>query len=627
MWSRLTSSLGERFSLAQTVGVVLGCGALVACSSGDSTPPPSGGDSVAASATISVGRTDLAAATSLRASLNREAISAAYKKLASPTVRAAFERAAGDASTTPFEQELIRLHSTVTRISDILRRDQSTGGEEVELDVLVNQLRNSPAALRVAELTRSSPMTCNVFETAVSGAWAKSIQQLPEFAQIVGTLRKQCESSPTKVIDGLWSGFANPDWHARVILGDEELPRSDTEDVLIGIGGGALIVIGVIVAATVPGAGPFIGGLLVATGAGLVSYAATGEGYVGLQCTQNADLGVEQCMATTSSALVLGSNGCLASVASCTASSECGNSFTFCTYGCCEAFSSGLAKQESGLSSYAIFMELPAGVLPNEVGIWGSRSVKINDRAQVMRADGSGAPVITTTQGSQLQLGTDTLVGDTVAAGGAFLRDRAVVNGFLSVAGSVSAGNFSTVTVNGTQTVGSAAVTMQQPPTRLFWLTTFRDTGLSNVALEPDQTSVLPPGDYANVSVKPRARLVLQAGQYHFNSLAMDATSILDVPGGLLTKVDVRNSLTMQGTVVQQGPAQTLMLTYVGPYAFVTQAFAGSLVAPYATVNLHVEHADMRASVWGLNVELFEGGRVRLATTSVWDLVSGALGG
>jgi hypothetical protein len=537
------------------------------------------------------------------------------------------ERVSRETSTTPFERGLIQLHPTATRISDLLRRQQRTESEEVELDVLVEQVRNSPAAKRIAELTRSSPMTCEAFETAVTGSWAKGIQQVPALAQTVATLREQCESSTTKVIDGLWSGFANPDWHARIILGDEELPRSDAGDIVAGVGGALLVVGGVVVAIAVPGAGPFIGGAMFAVGVGLISYAVSGEGYVGLQCTQNADLGIEECTATNSSPLLLGANGCLASVAACTASTQCGNSFTFCTYGCCEAFSSGLAKQESGLSSYAIFMELPAGVLPNQVGIWGSRAVKINDRARVMRANGSGAPVITSTQGSQLQLGTDTLVGDTIAAGDAFLRDRAFVNGFLSVAGSVSAGNINTVTVSGTRTVGSAAVTMQRPPTRIFWLTTFRDAGLSNVSLEPDQTRTLPPGDYANVSIKPRARLVLQPGQYHFNALTMDSTSILDVPAGLLTKVDVRNSLTMQGTVVQQGPAQTLMLTYVGSYAFVTQAFAGSFVAPYATINLHVAEADMRASVWGLNVELYEGGRVRLATTSVWDLVSGALGG
>ena len=550
---------------------------------------------------------------------------AARTALRSSTVRSNLDSALASATTTPFERSLIGLHPVATRIAELSQQEQRSVSEQAEYDSLVQQLRGSPAAMRLAELTRSSPMSCLQFEQAASTQWREAIGESPEFSNGVEVLRKHCASGAT-TIAGLWSGFAAPDWNSRIVLGDEELPRSEaTGKILAGVGGALLIVGGVAVALLVPGAGPLIGGILISVGVAGVSYAATGEGLVGLQCSMDPDGAVSACKST--GGLTLAANGCLTNVNACTTTAQCGNASTFCTYGCCEAFSTGLAKQDSGLSTYALFVELPAGVLPNQVGVWGSRTVKINDRARVMKADGSGAPVVATTEGSVTNIGVDTLVGKVIASGSATLRDRAHVNGGLSVTGSVSYNNVNTVIVDGTRTIGAAAVPLQKPPIRMAWLTTFQDSGLTPVNLEPDHTVTLTPGNYGDVIVKARSHLVLQPGQYHFNSLNTDAGSFLDLPANLLTKVDIRNSLRLLGTVNQQGTAQTLMITFVGANATVNQKFAGCLVAPYANVYLSVAGADMRASVWGLSVELFEGGRVRLGDTSVWDLVTADAGG
>lgn len=617
-----------RSLFARSLTILLAAAALLACSASDSRNPTRARDKVPSANGEQLGadasRVD-ASASPMPTFDNKteDAVASAYDALQRPELSKAFEKASLATSTTPFEHELIRLRPAAARLAQLL---QTADNKDPEVTALLEQFRRSPAAARLAELTATSPMTCRAFEEAVAPSWARAAERVPALAQAMIAIHEHCASGAT-VVEGLWSGFANPDWHARIILGDEEIPRGDTNHVLVGIGGGLLIVAGVVVAATVPGAGQIVGAALITVGIGMVSYALTDEGYVGVQCTQNADLGVEECEGTNSEPLLLGENGCLESLNACTTSEQCGNSFTFCTYGCCEAFSSGLAQQASGLSTFTIILELPAGVFPNQVGVWGSRSVKINDRARVMEPSGTGAPVIASTQGSNLVVGTDSFTGDVLASGNVLLRDRAYVDGALTVVGSVSYNNQNTVTVTGPQTIGSAALTLQVPPTRMIWLTTFQDGTLTPIHLEPDQTGVLAPGNYSSVEVKPRARLILQPGQYHFNSLTTHADSILEAPAGALAKVDVRSGLNLQGSVAQAGAAQTLMLTYVGTYAFVTHAFRGTLVAPYALVNLNVIGADLRASIWGLNVELFEGGRVRLADTSPWDLATGDLGG
>ncbi|HEY4105901.1 MAG TPA: hypothetical protein VGM44_18500 [Polyangiaceae bacterium] len=528
-----------------------------------------------------------------------------------------------DPSTTPFEHALIDLHPTVLRMAQLSRVTQRTASEEDELQSLTRRVKNSPAAQRLAELTSSSPMTCVDFEQAVTNQWARAAAEVPALAAGIATLRQSCAGGAL-VLEGLWSGFASPDWHSRIVLGDEELPRSEeTGKILAGFGGVVAIVAGVAIGVAVPG-GQVIGAFLVSVGIGGVSYALTGKGYVGVQCEFDDD--PEKCKSTNGS-LTIGANGCLSGADACTTASQCPDTGSMCSYGCCEAFSSGLAEQMNGLSTYGVFLELPAGVLPNQVAVWASRSAKINDRAEVLNAVGNGAPVITTTQASSAALGVDTFVGKLISDGTATLRDRAHINGDLTVSGAVSYNNVNTVVVDGTTALGAAAASAQLPPTRLVWLTTFKDSGLSAVSLEPDQTLTLAPGDYGSVTVKPRAHLVLQPGQYHLNGLSMDATSFLDVPANLLTKLDIRNTLSMSGTVEQAGNAQTLMITFVGASAFVTGGFAGTLVAPYASLNLHVTDIQMRGSVWGMDVELYEGGEVRLANTSVWDLVTNDLGG
>jgi len=550
--------------------------------------------------------------------------SAARNALRSSKVRQSLDSALASPTTTPFERSLIGLHPIATRISELSQQEQRSASEQAEYDSLVRQLKLNPAAARLTELTLSSPMTCAQFEHAASTQWREAIAESAEFSNGISALRKQCASGAT-VLEGLWSGFAAPDWHSRIVLGDEELPRSEATGKIIAGVGGALLIVGGVVALFVPG-GQVIGGILISVGVAGVTYAATGEGLVGLQCSMDPDGAVSNCK-STSGALTLGANGCMTNVNACTTTAQCGNQYTFCTYGCCEAFSTGLAKQDSGLSTYALFVELPKGVFPNQVGVWGSRTVKINDRARVMKADGSGAPVVTTSEGSLTNIGVDTLVGKVIASGNTTLRDRAHVNGDLSVTGTVSYNNVNTVIVDGTRTIGAAALPLQNSPLRMAWLTTFKDSGLTSVNLEPDHTQTLPPGDYGDVTVKARSHLVLQPGQYHFNSLNTEATSFLDVPANILTKVDIRNSLRLLGTVNQQGVAQTLMITFVGANATVNQKFSGSLVAPYANVYLSVAGTEMRASVWGLSVELYEGGRVRLANTSVWDLVTADAGG
>jgi hypothetical protein len=554
-----------------------------------------------------------------------KALVSVHGRLASPHVKTVLKEALDEPSTTPFERGVIGLHPVVGRMAELSKLNQRTEYEEAEFDSLLQQIKENPVAVRMQELTRSSPMTCTEFEKAASKEWLEGVLRIPELAGVVSAFREQCASG-AGVIAGLWSGFAHPDWHSRVILGDEELPRSEsTVRAVARVAGPILIVTGVIVAVVVPG-GQLVGALIAVAGGAITVYGNTGNIFVTGGGCLDANNQPAPCSQSSSQQLIA-ANGCLMGVSSCASSSTCGDSSVFCTYGCCEAFSTGLSKQESGLSGYAVFLETPAGYVPNEVGIWASRSAKINDRARVMRADGTGAPVITSTVESRVELGTDTFVGDVVDAGNAMLRDRAQIAGALTVSGTVSYGNASTVRVSGPTTLGAAASARQLPPSRLFWMTTFKDSGLSPVSLEPDQTRTLAPGDYGNVVVKPRAHLVLQPGVYHFDGLSMDATSFLDIPANVLTRVDVRNTLNLSGTVVQQGTAQTLMITYVGTYAFVTQKFAGTLVAPYALVNLHVAGTEMRASIWGLSVELYEGGRVRLANTSVWDLVSHDLGG
>lgn len=111
----------------------------------------------------------------------------------------------------------------------------------------------------------------------------------------------------------------------------------------------------------------------------------------------------------------------------------------------------------------------------------------------------------------------------------------------------------------------------------------------SDVLVESDTSRTLAPGAYGKVTVHPRGRLRLQAGDYAFKTLEMDSQSALDLnksQGNIRVVVYETTKLQASYNHTPAG-APGFLLGYVGQQTvFVETQFRGTLVVPNASQNL-----------------------------------------
>jgi RHS repeat-associated protein len=248
---------------------------------------------------------------------------------------------------------------------------------------------------------------------------------------------------------------------------------------------------------------------------------------------------------------------------------------------------------------FEFVVRLPRGVPLRDVTLGADGGLAVHDGVQVKTVAGAFTGVSNT--GTQdLNLGVDSLVGNSWSAGTATLRNRARVNGFLKVTGALSLQAGAQVT--GT-TIQQAVLT---PFAEKRWTVAFPSTPQPDVILEPDTLRSITPGGYGRVHVKSRARLTLAAGIYYFDELTLEPQAILEIQNGpAAVSIYVRTRLIHRGAITEQTPSKpNVLFGYAGTETATIEApFRGMLVAPRAIINLASTGVGHTGSFFGKVIE------------------------
>jgi hypothetical protein len=204
-------------------------------------------------------------------------------------------------------------------------------------------------------------------------------------------------------------------------------------------------------------------------------------------------------------------------------------------------------------------------------------TLDIRDRAAVQEPSGAFASVANS--GLSSTIGTDTTVGELDTNAAAVLRDRGKITGLL----------FSPqqpVLSNG---ASFGSWQRQTPPFSPFPTLPTPSQSTAVVYLAPDTTRTLTPGAYGVVTLQPRSRLLISAGDYAFTSFDFESTAhlVVDTSHGPV-RITTGAVTLFRGTfdmTVAQANLFTFGYTGTAPL-FVESAFEGTLVAPSSEVTL-----------------------------------------
>lgn len=212
-----------------------------------------------------------------------------------------------------------------------------------------------------------------------------------------------------------------------------------------------------------------------------------------------------------------------------------------------------------------------------DFGLFGVESMKINDRALVW-GDVGGATV---------EVGASaTLLGDGYAEESAWARSLATVTGRLQA-------------YNVRSNQAAVGEDVREPailPTQLDEFTQckldqilFPESAADQI-VPNDGAATLSPGEYGSVVLQARSTLNLEAGTYSFDSLNIEPDATLVVPPEI-TRIAVREGLTMKGSVEGSDP-QSLLFAHVGASGVHIQGdMIGTIVAPRSGVEIQSERS------------------------------------
>jgi hypothetical protein len=203
--------------------------------------------------------------------------------------------------------------------------------------------------------------------------------------------------------------------------------------------------------------------------------------------------------------------------------------------------------------------------------VFASQNLTLSDRDQV------NAPVIA---GSFLTLGSAaTIIDNPAVDGNAFLKDQAVVQGNLTLHGTLQHQNLFTIT--GTLSQNVADVPVPTLITRAFTV----GTGTQSVANGAVVT--LAPGNFGNMTFGTGAQVTLTNGTYDFASLNVQPSAKVNATG--VVNVNVQGALTVgdRDTISASSPQSLTLYTNGGVVTVGTDVtFTGLLVAPTGAINV-----------------------------------------
>lgn len=211
----------------------------------------------------------------------------------------------------------------------------------------------------------------------------------------------------------------------------------------------------------------------------------------------------------------------------------------------------------------------------------------VEDRGDVLDADGAPAAVLNSGSGQTFVGGDGATVGDIVAGGAVNVNWGGVVDGDITAVGPVSVpptffGAINTV----------ASVSLPELPT----LPTFPTPSGGNVWVNPGEVVTLAPGSYAEYTLNGNPSnpplLVLSSGDYYFTALRLFADATVVAEAG--TRIFVSGEFVMhdRAAIRLSGGGGALAPVFLGlaggGESFIEASFSGTLVAPGRTLTLGV---------------------------------------
>jgi hypothetical protein len=222
-----------------------------------------------------------------------------------------------------------------------------------------------------------------------------------------------------------------------------------------------------------------------------------------------------------------------------------------------------------------------------EACLFASEVLDIRDRTLVTAVTGAG---------EFLELGSNARInGSPVVDGDAFLRDRATINGDLTLSGILRRQNIFTITGTLTENVD---VDVPELPTRTFPV----GTGFQFVA--NDSSAVLSPGTFGNMTLRARSQVTFAPGVYNFASLNIEPDVRVTIMGNVEINVQGQFQLGDRSQVSSSGPDALLVYSNATTLRLGTDTvFRGRIIAPFAQVSAF-SRADIFGCIGGRRVTL-----------------------
>jgi hypothetical protein len=255
-------------------------------------------------------------------------------------------------------------------------------------------------------------------------------------------------------------------------------------------------------------------------------------------------------------------------------------------------------------SGGVVTIALPAQVVAETAAFWARESVAVNDRATILRQNGSLASLVNIGSGG-VNLGVDSRVGSVRSGSNVILRERAFVDGSVTATGNIQSQNG--VTITGQR----LPLSPLGPLTRLQRVVTVGGSAPA-ITVAAGATSSPIPGTYGSVTVKSGGHLYLNSGSYRFVSLLLEPGSTLhaNTSGGAVY-VDVKSSFIQRGVIAnRESVAPHLLFTYWGTQSALVEAPLGAtLLATNSLVKLEsLNGAKHYGAVFGKSIDLHQGG-------------------
>jgi hypothetical protein len=205
-----------------------------------------------------------------------------------------------------------------------------------------------------------------------------------------------------------------------------------------------------------------------------------------------------------------------------------------------------------------------------------SQTFLLDDRAQLKTPSGGFAAVLNAGSGNT-RVGQDCRTAGVLSVGPVIVQHRAIVSGNVVSGSTVQKDSDATVT-------GSISTNASVQLPALPALPAFPAPALGGFTVNSGVTVTKAPGSYSSATILNGGTLIMQGGDYYFQSLTINSGSIVRVAPS--TRVFVRDTLIFNASfLASSGSAvQSIYLGFAGATLNMYAIFNGTLVAPNASV-------------------------------------------